>query len=92
MQPCFSEKSYTITESELRAIEFETNNLMMKVETLTESVKKLESQKNQYLTLSQELENENKALKAKVETYRYITLGIGSAAIISGLTVYMMRK
>lgn len=90
--PCFSEKSYTITESELRAIEFETNSLMMKVNELTESVKKLESQRNQYLTLSKELENENKALRSKVKAYRYVALGACSGAIISGLAVYMMRK
>ena len=90
--PCFSEKSYTITESELRAIEFETNSLMMKVDELTESVKRLESQRNQYLTLSKELENENKALRSKVKAYRYVALGACSGAIISGLAVYMMRK
>ena len=90
--PCFSEKSYTITESELRTIEFETKNLTMKVSELTESVKRLESQRNQYLTLSKELENENKALRAKADTYRYITLGVCSGAIIGGLTAYMMRR
>ena len=90
--PCFSEKSYTITESELRAIELRTDQLMSSVETLKESLKKAESQRNQYMTLSKELESENKALRAKADTYRYITLGVCSGAIIGGLTAYMMRR
>lgn len=89
---CFSEKSYTITESELTEILHHTDQMMMKVDELTESVKKLENQRNEYMTLSSELRQENEKLQAKVKTYRYITLGICSGAIIGGLTMYMMRK
>ena len=90
--PCFSEKSYTITESELKAIELKTDQLMSSVETLKESLKKAESQRNQYMTLSKELESENKALRSKVKAYRYVALGACSGVIISGLAAYMMRK
>lgn len=89
---CFSEKSYTITESELNEIFHQTDAMMMKVNELTESVKKLENQRNEYMTLSSELRQENENLQAKVKTYRYITLGVCSGAIIGGLTMYMMRK
>ena len=92
LSACFSEKSYTITESELNEIFQQTEAMMMKVDELTESVKKLESQRNEYMTLSSELRQENEKLQAKVKTYRYITLGVCSGAIIGGLTMYMMRK
>ena len=89
---CFSEKSYTVTESELNEIFQQTDAMMMQVDELTESVKKLENQRNEYMTLSSELRQENEKLQAKVKTYRYITLGVCSGAIIGGLTMYMMRK
>lgn len=89
---CFSEKSYTITESELNEIFHQTEAVMMKVDELTTSVKKLENQRNEYMTLSSELRQENEKLQARVKTYRYITLGVCSGAIIGGLTMYMMRK
>lgn len=89
---CFSEKSYTLTESELTEILHHTDQMMIKVDELTDSVKKLESQRNQYMTLSNELRQENEKLQAKVKTYRYITIGVCSGALISGLTVYLLRK
>lgn len=83
--PCFSEKSYTITESELNQIQEETNRL-------TQTVEKLESQRNGYLTLSSELKRENEELQAKVKTYRLVTIGVCSGALIGGLTYYILNR
>lgn len=81
-----------MTESELTEILQHTDQMMMKVDELTDSVKKLENQRNQYMTLSNELRQENEKLKSKVKTYRLITIGVCSGALISGLTVYLLRK
>lgn len=83
--PCFSEKSYTITESELNQIQEETNRL-------TQTVEKLESQRNGYLTLSSGLKRENEELQAKVKTYRLVTIGVCSGALIGGLTYYILNR
>lgn len=83
--PCFSEKTYTITESELKQIQEETNRL-------TQTVEKLENQRNGYLTLSSELKRENEELKAKVKTYRLVTIGVCSGALVGGITYYILNK
>lgn len=90
--PCFSEKSYTITESELNEIFQQTDAMMMQVNELTESVKKLENQRNGYLTLSNELKRENEKLQSKVKTYRLVTIGVCSGALVGGLTYYILNK
>lgn len=89
---CYGEKSYTITESGLDEIQAQTDLLMMKVGTLTESVKRLENQRNEYLTLSDKLRQENEKLQAKVRNYRTVTIGLASGAIIAGLTAYILRQ
>lgn len=81
----FSEKSYTITESELNQIQEETARL-------TQTVEKLENQRNEYLTLSSELKRENEELQAKVRTYRLVTIGVCSGALVGGLTYYILNK
>ena len=81
----FSEKTYTITESELNQIQEETARL-------TQTVEKLENQKNEYLTLSSELKRENEELQAKVRTYRLVTIGVCSGALVGGLTYYILNK
>lgn len=90
--PCFSEKSYTVTESELRQIQEETALLMSSVETLTESVRKAETQLNDCRALSNELRKENETLKAKVRTYRLVTIGVCSGALVGGVTYYILNK
>ena len=81
----FSEKTYTITESELNQIQEETARL-------TQTVEKLENQRNEYLTLSSELKRENEELQAKVKTYRLVTIGVCSGALVGGLTYYILNK
>lgn len=81
----FSEKTYTITESELNQIQEETARL-------TQTVEKLENQKNEYLTLSSGLKRENEELQAKVRTYRLVTIGVCSGALVGGLTYYILNK
>lgn len=81
----FSEKSYTITESELNQIQEETVRL-------TQTVEKLENQKNEYLTLSSELKRENEELQAKVRTYRLVTIGVCSGTLVGSLTYYILNK
>ena len=90
--PCFSEKSYTITESELNEIFQQTDAMMMQVNELTESVKKLENQRNEYMTLSNELKRENEELQAKVKTYRFVTIGVCSGVLVGGFTYYILNK
>jgi len=90
--PCYAEKTYIITESELAEILTHTNQMMLKVNELTDSVKKLENQRNEYLTLSNELRAENEELQSKVKTYRYITIGVCSGAVLSGLAIYFLKK
>lgn len=92
MLPCFSEKSYTITESELNEIFQHTDSMMMQVNELTESVKKLENQRNEYMQLSSELKAENETLQAKVKTYRLVTIGVCSGALVGGLTYYILNR
>lgn len=81
----FSEKTYTITESELNQIQEETARL-------TQTVERLENQRNEYLTLSSELKRENEELQAKVRTYRLVTIGVCSGALVGGLTYYILNK
>ena len=81
----FSEKTYTITESELNQIQEETARL-------TQTVEKLENQRNEYLTLSSELKRENEELQAKVRTYRLVTIGVCSGALVGGLTYYILNR
>lgn len=81
----FSEKTYTITESELNQIQEETARL-------TQTVEKLENQRNEYLTLSSELKRENEELQAEVRTYRLVTIGVCSGALVGGLTYYILNK
>ena len=90
--PCFSEKSYTITESELNEIFQQTDAMMMQVNELTESVKKLENQRNEYMQLSSELKAENEELQAKVKTYRLVTIGVCSGALVGGITYYILNR
>lgn len=90
--PCFSEKSYTVTESELNQIQEETILLMNSVETLTESVKKAERQLNECRALSNELKKENAELQAKVRTYRLVSIGVWSGAMVGGLTYYILNR
>ena len=90
--PCFSEKSYTVTESELRQIQEETALLMSSVETLTESVRKAETQLNDCRALSNELRKENETLKAKVKNYRLVTIGVCSGALVGGVTYYILNR
>lgn len=90
--PCFSEKSYTVTESELNQIQEETALLMNSVETLTESVKKAEKQLNECRALSNELKKENEELQAEVRTYRLVTIGVCSGALVGGITYYILNK
>ena len=90
--PCFSEKSYTITESELSEIFQQTDAMMMQVNELTESVKKLENQRNEYMQLSSELKAENEELQAKVKTYRLVTIGVCSGALVGGITYYILNR
>ena len=88
---CFSEKYFQISETELNQIQAETLKMTNSVETLTESVKKLEYQKNQYLTLSNELKKENQQLQQKVKNYRYITIGISAGLIVGGVIAYKAK-
>lgn len=81
----FSEKTYTITGSELNQIQEETARL-------TQTVERLENQRNEYLTLSSELKRENEELQAKVRTYRLVTIGVCSGALVGGLTYYILNK
>ena len=90
--PCFSEKSYTITESELNEIFQQTDAMMMQVNELTGSVKKLENQRNEYMQLSSELKAENEELQAKVKTYRLVTIGVCSGALVGGITYYILNR
>ena len=92
MLPCFSEKSYTITESELSEIFQQTDAMMMQVNELTGSVKKLENQRNEYMQLSSELKAENEELQAKVKTYRLVTIGVCSGALVGGITYYILNR
>ena len=64
----------------------------MKANELTESVKKLEKQRNEYMQLSSELKRENEALQAKVKTYRLVTIGVCSGVLAGGLTYYILNK
>ena len=66
--------------------------MMMQVNELTESVKKLESQRNEYMTLSNELKRENEELQAKVKAYRLVTIGVCSGALVGGLTYYILNR
>lgn len=90
--PCFSEKNYTITESELTEIQEETALLMSSVETLTESVRKAETQLNDCRALSNRLRTENEALQAKVKNYRLVTIGVCSGVLVGGVTYYILNK
>ena len=92
LSPCFSEKSYTITESELTEILTQTDRMMMKVDELTDSVKKLESQRNQYMTLSNELRLEAETEKKKKEFWRNATITISASVIAGGVTYYILNK
>lgn len=89
---CFAEKSYTITESELIQIRTETDRMMMQVSELTESVKRLESQRNQYMTLSSELKKEAEKEKKKKEIWRSATITISASVIAGGVTYYLLNK
>jgi hypothetical protein len=44
------------------------------------------------LTLSSELKRENEELKAKVKTYRLVTIGVCSGALVGGITYYILNK
>lgn len=96
LQPCFSEKSYTIKESELNQIQEQTvrlqnivNEQKNSISELTNSVKTLETQRNQYLMLSNELRTENKKLKKKNDRLTYISLGACSALLgVTALTFF----
>ena len=87
-----SEKSYTITESELTEILTQTDRMMMQVNELTDSVKKLESQRNQYMTLSNELRLEAETEKKKKEFWRNATITISVSVIAGGVTYYILNK
>jgi predicted Holliday junction resolvase-like endonuclease len=87
-----SEKSYTITESELKEILNQTDKTMMKVNELTGSVKKLESQRNEYMTLSSELRLEAEAERKKKEFWRNATITISVSVIAGGVTYYLLNK
>lgn len=89
---CFSEKSYTITESELNEIFQQTDAMMMKVDELTESVKKLENQRNEYMTLSNELRLEAETEKKKKEFWRNATITISASVIAGGAVYYILNK
>lgn len=90
--PCFSEKSYTITESELTEILTQTDRMMLKVNELTESAKKLESQRNEYMTLSNELRLEAETEKKKKEFWRNTAITISASVIAGGITYYILNR
>ena len=88
---CYSEKFYQISETELNLIQSDTSNLMQQVETLTESVKTLETQRNELIALSDELKTENQKLKNNVKKWQSITLGVCSGAIVGAVTAYFLK-
>lgn len=88
----FSEKYFQISETELNQIQTETLQMMNSVKTLTQSVKELESQKNQYLELSNELRKENQQLQAKVKRSQLITLSVGLGVVAGGLTYIIFKE
>lgn len=88
----FSEKYFQISESELDQIQAETLQMMNSVETLTQSVKELESQKKQYLELSNELRKETQQLQTKVKRYQLITLSVGLGVVAGGLTYIIFKE
>lgn len=87
-----SEAYFSISESELNQIQAETDKMMMKVNELTGSVKKLESQRNQYMTLSNELRLEAEAERKKKEFWRNATITISASVIAGGVTYYLLNK
>lgn len=89
---CFAEKNFTITESELTEILTQTDRMMMQVNELTDSVKKLESQRNQYMTLSNELRLEAETERKKKEFWRNATITISVSVIAGGVTYYILNK
>lgn len=91
LSPGISEKSYTITESELNQIQAETDRIMMKVNELTDSVKRLESQRNEYMTLSRELRLEAEAERKKKEFWRNATITISVSVITGGVVYYILK-
>lgn len=78
---CFSERYYQISGAELDEIQSRTEILTSSVERLTESVRTLEEQRNQYMALSDELRNEAESMKSKVRAYRLATLCIGAGLL-----------
>jgi hypothetical protein len=44
------------------------------------------------LTLSNELKRENEKLQSKVKTYRLVTIGVCSGALVGGITYYILNR
>lgn len=91
LSPGISETKYTITESELKEILNQTDQMMMKVNELTDSVKRLESQRNQYMTLSNELRLEAEAERKKKEFWRNATITISVSVLAGGVVYYILK-
>lgn len=89
--PGFSESYYQITETELNQIRLETSQLLLTVNELKESVRTLENQRNEYLTLSNELKAENQKLKKDSAKWKRITLSIGIGAIAGVAVLYAIK-
>jgi predicted Holliday junction resolvase-like endonuclease len=86
-----SEAYFSISESELNQMQAETDKMMMKVNELTGSVKRLESQRNEYMTLSSELRLEAEAERKKKEFWRNATITISVSVIAGGVVYYILK-
>lgn len=76
----------------MNQIQEDTSHLLEQVKELQISVETLEKERNESLTLSNRLEQENIQLKTNLKTWKFITLGISCGCIAGGLMIYAISK
>lgn len=82
---CFSEKVYTITESELETIATENESMKKTIEKQYNRLIQLE-------TLSSELRQEAETERQRAEKWKRATLTISLAVVAGGFTCYFLNK
>lgn len=82
---CFSEKVFTITESELETIATESENMKKTIEKQYNQLIQLE-------TLSSELRQEAEREKARADKWRAVTFSVSLAVVAGGFTYYILNK
>lgn len=82
---CFSEKTYTITESEL-------NQILQEAENLKSTATELKNQSTQLQELSLQLKNEAQQERQKADFYKSVAVGACAASVILGGALYLSNR